>query len=162
MSTKAQLDTKIAGFTSGGANTAAEFRSYETDVVASGYQTEQDSNGTETVTTKVATASIPYQIVLSKSFQLARCVGYFKVNYSQDNNQVIFTFKDTDWLPLDQQFGNLTNVIVNFKAYDRVYNSTLDCQLIYLAGVATVRTLGAIPAFTAAKWDFDFTYNLAK
>jgi len=159
---KLAIETLIAARTDGGNNPISTERNLWQQMLDSGYEKAVDSNGTETYTTKVATASIPYQIVLSKSFQLARCVGYLKVNYSQDNNQVIFTFKDTDWLPLDQQFGNLTNVIVNFKAYDRVYNSTLDCQLIYLAGVATVRTLGAIPAFTAAKWDFDFTYNLAK
>lgn len=104
---KSTLTTGAAGFTDGGDNSAAEFRTFVGNLIDNSYTTVlTDSNLTETYTTKVST-SLPYNLRFTKQGIHCHLSGFFRntgattISASQTSPYKIFTIDETDLLPYD-------------------------------------------------------------
>lgn len=162
MATKSTLTTAISGFTNGGENTAAEFRTFMTDFLDSVYpEPVNESSASTSLTTALNSSSLTYQLRFSKVGRHCRLVGFFKNFSAATGNINLFRFGDNEYKPEQQLYADGSQAWIDFIAYDRVNDASVECRIHNDVGNQVFRIYGLTPPSNAI-WRFDITYNLAE
>jgi len=97
---RSELTAKITAFTNGGANTAAEFRSYETDVTENTYATVRIETSTLPVWTNAADATNrPFWFQIIKEGRGFRLIGWLR-NGAIGSTSASSVPENTVWLEI--------------------------------------------------------------
>jgi len=167
MATRASLETKIAAFTDGGENTAAEFRAYATELLNDVYPTPitETGTGSDVNTILLAASSYTAEVTLTKIGRRVFVEGWLRnITGTSVSSANILEFLTDEFIPTD---ANISGLPTMARSTGKTPNGTL-CDIAIgwavVGGEPTpilrVETLFAPNTSPTSKYYFQMSYNV--